>query len=202
MTRLPLLALILVGSATALPVAAQETAAIDADKINQVVVYGDDQCPKGAPDEILVCAKMPESERYRVPPMLRGNPLDPRNEAWANKVVALERVGRFGTDSCSPVGLGGFTGCTQSLLAGAKAERRAADKTDWQAMIADERAKRLAGIDAAADEVEAAVQAEERALAERRRAAAELEAQANGTAPAPSGNEEADAAPLPVPPQP
>lgn len=202
MTRLPLLALILVGSAAALPVAAQETAAIDADKINQVVVYGDDQCPKGAPDEILVCAKMPESERYRVPPMLRGNPLDPRNEAWANKVVALERVGRFGTDSCSPVGLGGFTGCTQSLLAGAKAERRAADKTDWQAMIADERAKRLAGIDAAADEVEAAVQAEERALAERRRAAAELEAQANGTAPAPSGNEEADAAPLPVPPQP
>ena len=202
MTRLPLLALIFVGSAAALPVAAQETAAIDADKINQVVVYGDDQCPKGAPDEILVCAKMPESERYRVPPMLRGNPLDPRNEAWANKVVALERVGRFGTDSCSPVGLGGFTGCTQSLLAGAKAERRAADKTDWQAMIADERAKRLAGIDAAADEVEAAVQAEERALAERRRAAAELEAQANGTAPAPSGNEEADAAPLPVPPQP
>src|SRR3546814_2185900 len=98
--------------------------------------------------------------------MLRGDPLDPRNEAWANKVVALERVGRFGTDSCSPTGLGGFTGCTQALLAGARAERRAADKTDWQAMIADERAKRLAGIDAAADEVEAAVVAEERALAE------------------------------------
>src|SRR3546814_6129356 len=62
--------------------------------------------------------------------MLRGDPLDPRNEAWANKVVALERVGRFGTDSCSPTGLGGFTGCTQALLAGARAERRAADKTD------------------------------------------------------------------------
>src|SRR3546814_939341 len=46
------------------------------------------------------------------------------------RVVAMERVGRFGTDSCSPVGLGGFTGCTQQLLEGAKAERQAADKTD------------------------------------------------------------------------
>jgi len=100
-------------------------------------------------------------------------------------VVALERVGRFGTDSCSPTGLGGFTGCTQQLVAGAKAERRAADKTDWQTMIADERAKRIAGIDAAADEVEAAVVAEEKALEERQRAAEELERQASGVAPAP-----------------
>ena len=134
--------------------------------------------------------------------MLRGDPLDPRNEAWANKVVALERVGRFGTDSCSPTGLGGFTGCTQALVAGARAEQRAADKTDWQAMIADERAKRLAGIDAAAEEVEAAVVAEERALAERQKAAQDLERQANGEAPiAPTAPDEADAEPLPTPPQ-
>jgi hypothetical protein len=130
-----------------------------------------------------------------------GDPLDPRNNAWANRVVALERVGRFGTDSCSPTGLGGFTGCTQQLVAGAKAERQAADKTDWQAMIADERAKRIAGIDAASDEVEAAVVAEERALAERQKAAEDLERQANGQAPRPSTPDEADAAPLPTPPQ-
>lgn len=202
MTRLPLFALILAGSAAALPAAAQQTTVVDGEKINQVVVYGDDQCPKGAPGEIVVCAKMPESERYRVPEMLRGDPLNPRNEAWANKVVALERVGRFGTDSCSPAGLGGFTGCTQALIAGAKAERQAADKTDWQAMIAEERAKRIAGIDAAADEVEAAVVAEEKALAERQRAAEELERQASGQAPAPvAADEDPDATPLPMPPQ-
>lgn len=201
MTRLPLLALTLAGSAAALPAAAQQNTVVDGEKINQVVVYGEDQCPRGAPDEIVVCAKMPESERYRVPEMLRGNPLSPRNEAWANKVVALERTGRFGTDSCSPAGLGGFTGCTQALVAGAKAERQAANKTDWQAMIADERAKRLAGIDAAADEVEAAVVAEEKALAERQRAAEELERQASGQAPAPAAaDDDPDAAPLPVPP--
>ena len=200
MTRLPLFALILAGSAVAMPAAAQQSA--DVDKINQVIVYGDDKCEQSSPDEIVVCNRLLETERYRVPPMLRGNPLDPRNEAWANKVVALERVGRFGTDSCSPTGLGGFTGCTQALVAGAKAERQAADKTDWQAMIADERAKRIAGIDAAADEVEAAVVAEEKALAERQKAAEELERQASGLAPMPAAPDEADAAPLPVPPRP
>ena len=199
MTRLPLFALILAGSAAAMPAAAQQS--VDADKINQVIVYGNDKCEQSSPDEIVVCNRLPETERYRVPPMLRGNPLDVRNEAWANKVVALERVGRFGTDSCSPTGLGGFTGCTQALVAGAKAERKAADKTDWQAMIADERAKRIAGIDAAADEVEAAVVAEERALAERQKAAEELERQASGQAPAPTAPHEADAADLPVPPK-
>jgi hypothetical protein len=199
MTRLPLFALILAGSAAAMPAAAQQS--VDAEKINQVIVYGNDKCEQSSPDEIVVCNRLPETERYRVPPMLRGNPLDVRNEAWANKVVALERVGRFGTDSCSPTGLGGFTGCTQALVAGAKAERKAADKTDWQAMIADERAKRIAGIDAAADEVEAAVVAEEKALAERQKAAEELERQASGQAPAPAAPHESDAADLPVPPK-
>lgn len=201
MTRLPLFALILASSAITLPAAAQE-AVIDGEKVNQVIVYGDDQCAASSANEIVVCNRLPETERYRVPQIFRGgSPLDPRNEAWANKVVAVERIGRFGTDSCSPTGLGGFTGCTQALVAGAKAERQAADKTDWQAMIAEERAKRLAGIDSASDEVEAAVLAEERALAERQKAAEELERQASGQAPMPTAPDEADAEPLPVPPQ-
>ena len=199
--RLPLFALILAGSAAAMPAGAQEATA-EGEKINQVIVYGSDKCEQSSPDEIVVCNRLPEQDRYRVPQMFRGgDPLDPRNNAWANRVVALERVGRFGTDSCSPTGLGGFTGCTQQLVAGAKAERQAADKTDWQAMIADERAKRIAGIDAASDEVEAAVVAEERALAERQKAADDLERQASGQAPRQSAPDEADAAPLPTPPQ-
>ena len=201
MTRLPLFALILAGSAVALPAGAQE-ATVEGEKINQVIVYGSDKCEQSSPDEIVVCNRLPEQDRYRVPQMFRGgDPLDPRNNAWANRVVALERVGRFGTDSCSPTGLGGFTGCTQQLVAGAKAERQAADKTDWQAMIADERAKRIAGIDAASDEVEAAVVAEERALAERQKAAEDLERQASGRGPAPATPDETDAAPLPAPPR-
>lgn len=202
MTRLPLFALILAGSAIALPAAAQETV-VDGEKVNQVFVYGDDKCAPSGADEIVVCKRLPEGDRYRVPQLFRGgDPLDPRNDAWANRVVSLERVGRFGTDSCSPTGLGGFTGCTQALVAGAKAEKKAADKTNWQAMIADERAKRIAGIDAASDEVEAAVVAEERALAERQKAAEDLERQASGQGPAPAAPaDETDAAPLPTPPR-
>ncbi|OHC99912.1 MAG: hypothetical protein A2885_05280 [Sphingopyxis sp. RIFCSPHIGHO2_01_FULL_65_24] len=201
MTRLPLAALLLVGSLFALPAAAQDADTSSAEKINQVIVYGNDKCEPSSSDEIVVCNRLPEGDRYRVPQLFRGgDPLDPRNQAWLNRVTAMERVGRFGTDSCSPVGLGGFTGCTQALVAGAKAERQAADKTDWQAMIADERAKRIAGIDAASDEVEAAVVAEERAMAERQKAAADLEAQANGTAPQ-REQAEPDATELPVPPR-
>ena len=201
MTRLPLAALFLASSLAALPAAAQEADTSGADKINQVIVYGNDACEPSSADEIVVCNRLPEGDRFRVPQLFRGgDPLDPRNQAWLNRVTAMERVGRFGTDSCSPVGLGGFTGCTQALVSGAKAEQQAADKTDWQAMIADERAKRVAGFDAASDEVEAAVIAEERALAERQKAAADLEAQANGLAPQ---REEADpdASELPVPPK-
>lgn len=151
------------------------------EKVNQVIVYGDDQCKPSTDDEIVVCNRLPEGDRYRVPQIFRGgDPLDPRNEAWMNRVVAVERIGRFGTDSCSPVGLGGFTGCTQALVAGAKAEETASSKTDWLAMIREEREKRVAGFDDAAREVENAVQAEERMMEERRRAAEQLEAQGNG----------------------
>ena len=189
MIRLPLFALTLAAGAAALPAAAQEAEGPANEKVNQVIVYGDDKCEPSSPDEIVVCNRLPEADRYRVPEIFRGgDPLDPRNQAWLNRVVAMERVGRFGTDSCSPVGLGGFTGCTQQLLASAKAERQAKDKTDWQAMIADERAKRLAGIDEAAAEVQAAIDAEQKAAEELRR-------QADGETAAPAAPTPDDAAP-------
>ena len=74
MTRLPLFALILAGSAVAMPAAAQQQT-VDAEKINQVIVYGNDQCEQSSPDEIVVCNRLPGTERYRLPEMLRGNPL-------------------------------------------------------------------------------------------------------------------------------
>jgi len=178
------------------PAAAQQDAESGGgQKMSQSIVYGKDNCPVATGDEIIVCARLPEAERYRVPELFRGGDLlSPKNEAWANKVVALERVGRFGTDSCSPVGLGGFTGCTQRLLAGAAAERRATDKTNWNALIADERRKRIEGIDSASAEVEAAVVADEKEREERARSEAEIEAR--GGAPADGGPE---TTPLPDP---
>src|SRR3546814_16627176 len=123
--RLPLPRFARALGAGAPPAAAQDSAGPAAnEQVNQIIDYGVDRCEPSSPDEIVVGNRLPETDRYRVPVIFRGgDPLDPRNQAWLNRVVAMERVGRFGTDSCSPVGLGGFTGCTQQLLASAKIGR-------------------------------------------------------------------------------
>lgn len=154
----------------------------EGEKIRIAIVYGDDIAPEAeSENEIVVIARLPESERYRVPDIFRGSgPDDPRNQAWTQKITALERVGRFGTESCSTSGLGGFTGCQKSLIASAVAERQAENRADWKALVAEERRKRMKEFDVASEEVEAVVIAEEQAMEARRLAveAAEAKAQA------------------------
>lgn len=94
-----------------------------------VLVFGDDVCPKSKDEEeIVVCARAPESERYRIPERFRGDEISPRaaNESWAVKAEALEFAGKTGINSCSTVGPGGWTGCYAEMLRLAQAERREA----------------------------------------------------------------------------
>ena len=52
-------------------------AAQDKDyRVNQLIIYGDDECPTSMGGEITVCARKAESERYRIPDDLRmsGDP--------------------------------------------------------------------------------------------------------------------------------
>ena len=92
--------------------------------ISEIIVYGSDPCPRSTDDEVVVCARKPESERYRIPERLRtGGPRQTR-EAWANKAKALETVGATGPNTCSPVGPGGFTGCLQQVIQQARRERQ------------------------------------------------------------------------------
>lgn len=129
------------------------------DRVNQLVIYGDDPCPQSTEDEIVVCARKDENERYRIPETLRGGELgDAKNQAWSERVRSYEYVGKSGTNSCSPTGAGGFTGCTQDLLRQAYAEKGIDDTVNWGQLIEEERQKRLARIDAEADAVEARVQ--------------------------------------------
>ncbi|MGI8611899.1 MAG: hypothetical protein ACR2KH_06480 [Sphingomicrobium sp.] len=94
----------------------------DSDSISEIIVYGSDPCPRSTDDDIVVCARKPESERYRIPERFRtGGPRQTR-EAWANKARALETVGATGINSCSPVGPAGFTGCLVQVVKQARSE--------------------------------------------------------------------------------
>jgi hypothetical protein len=87
------------------------------DKIKRIIVYGADPCPRGEGDQIVICGRRPEKDRYRVPKAMRNTPsTDPENTSWANKSRSMEYVGATGTQSCSTVGPGGSTGCWKQLM--------------------------------------------------------------------------------------
>jgi hypothetical protein len=147
------------------PAAAQEG---PDEKYNQVIVYGDDPCPESTGDEIIVCARLDEAERYRIPEILRDSDA-PENVAWTERVRELETVGAFGTLSCTPTGPGGALGCTQKLIDQAYAEKRTSSDVRFSELIAEERAKRLATIDEEAAETQARVEQAEKEYMERLR---------------------------------
>jgi hypothetical protein len=93
-------------------------------KISEIIVYGTDPCPRSTDDDIVVCARKPESERFRIPERYRHAGPRQERESWANKALAFETYGRTGINSCSPVGPAGFTGCTQQLINQAFKERK------------------------------------------------------------------------------
>ncbi len=133
--------------ALAFPAAAQDQAGeAGDDNYNMVIVYGDDKCPESTADQIVVCARKAESERYRIPENLRFSE-SPDNKSWAERVESFEMAGAFGTMSCSPTGAGGFTGCTQEMINAAYADKANNAGVRFGEIIAAERAKRLATID-------------------------------------------------------
>jgi hypothetical protein len=93
-----------------------------------IVVYGNDACPQGKADEIVVCAREPESERYRIPKRFRGKKVEPApGNSWANKTRSTEDASRMAAglpDTCSAVGTGGQSGCYSHFVNQAAAERR------------------------------------------------------------------------------
>jgi len=161
------------------------------EKINQLIIYGDDKCPESKGDEIVVCARMGEADRYRIPSSLRDDPNDPRNQAMSERIKSYEYVGASGTMSCSASGAGGFTGCGLKEIDRAYAEKAQDPGIVFGRLIAAERAKRMAGIDAEAAEVDARVAEFEKGRAERE---AKLQAELDAKEAA-----SAEAEPLPEP---
>lgn len=122
---------VLAALVTFLPVAASAQAP---QRIRNVQLTGDAQCPKAAGDEIVVCSRISPNEQYRIPKELR-NTAEPaaQNQAWANRTTTAEVVSRAAAglpDTCSPVGTGGQSGCAMMYGRQWAAERRAAEKND------------------------------------------------------------------------
>jgi hypothetical protein len=115
----PFAVLALAGLASISPQAASAQAS---DKVNEIVVFGNDPCPRAADDDVVVCYRVPERERYRIPERLREGGSLQKRTAWASKARSIERAGRTGIQSCSPVGPAGYTGCMQEMLRGAREE--------------------------------------------------------------------------------
>lgn len=102
----------------AAPAAAQQAAGV-------LLVYGNDKCPTNKDgDEIVVCRRLDEAERYRVPKDLREGEVKPQRESWAVRQQDALTTGGTGTGSCSAVGANGSTGCFVRQATTARAERR------------------------------------------------------------------------------
>ena len=136
------------------------------DKVNTVIVYGDGQCQESTAEELVICVRLDEGERYRIPEALRQSD-DPANQAWANRVKSFEAVGDFGPLSCSPVGAGGELGCLAKIIEAAYEERRSGPSVRAAELIAQAREERLSTIDAEAAATQARVEELERQYLER-----------------------------------
>lgn len=102
------------------PAAAQRTERV-------LVIFGNDKCPTSNGEEIVVCSRKPEGERYRIPEELRRTE-SRGNENWGDRASSLEYVGGGGLQSCSPVGASGAAGCYRELTRKACEEDKANGK--------------------------------------------------------------------------
>ena len=92
------------------------------------------ECKAVDRDEIIVCGNRGRDERFRLPDTAK-DPFDPFGDVKSvmNERVGWAAEGDTGTQSCSVVGLGGWTGC---VVKGWKQER---DQTQWKKNIPTKR---------------------------------------------------------------
>jgi hypothetical protein len=77
----------------------------------EVVVFGTEPCPRSTDSSIVICRRLPESLRYRMPEAYRPTGTVQQRQSWSNTARSIANVGATGTNNCSPVGPGGHTGC-------------------------------------------------------------------------------------------
>jgi hypothetical protein len=124
---LPLLLAMVAAPALAAVPEEPETLPDGSQRWSFLVTYGDEDCPPPVGDEIVACARLPESERYRIPTPLREKHEDRRamGASWTAQVESYENVARLTRpDSCSVVGSYGYSGCMAQAMREWFAERQ------------------------------------------------------------------------------
>ena len=112
-------------SAAATPALAQDEPPAPPSRESQIEVFGRDPCPQSTGDEIVVCHRRPEEERYRIPAPLRHS-AEHSEQAWGARAQTMDEVSRqVLPNSCSTVGSYGQTGCQQAFINQWYASRRA-----------------------------------------------------------------------------
>ena len=98
----------------------------DDRRATRIIAYGNDPCPRvTAGDEIVVCVRRPERDRYRIPEEYREGQRLRDGESWAARAESVEDEGQTGIGSCSAVGPAGFTGCWEEMMRQYRQDRRA-----------------------------------------------------------------------------
>ena len=132
MRRLLILSLALSGAAgIQIAAPAPVLAQISQDRV--IDVYGSEKCPSSGGQQIVVCRRHPETERYRIPKDLRDS--EPEPQAAGGNIGALSAVNTTGgtgvqVQSCNAIGAGVNAGCTKSQLDNWKAQQRAQKKQE------------------------------------------------------------------------
>lgn len=113
-----MIALVAVAALATTPAFAAPPAKPTEVKLSTMLVFGNDPCPRSTEDEVVVCARQPESERYRIPKQFRGKRyVAGRDGSWAGTAKVLEYVSSRGLPgSCSFIGSNGQTGCFRRFL--------------------------------------------------------------------------------------
>jgi hypothetical protein len=116
---------LLIGS----PAQSEEASAVPGgvERWSVLLTFGDDDCPESTEGEIVVCARQPETERYRIPKAVREKEKEEEAQyasSWTAQFQNHEEEARLERpNSCSVVGTDGFTGCQAAILRDWFAER-------------------------------------------------------------------------------
>jgi hypothetical protein len=112
-------------AAAAAPALAQDEPPSPPARESQIEVFGRDPCPQPVGDEIVVCHRRAEEERYRIPEPLRHS-AERTEQAWGARAETMNEVSsQVLPNSCSVIGSYGQSGCQQAFINQWYASRRA-----------------------------------------------------------------------------